>query len=129
MKQDLNSYIPTRQELLIMKVIWERGSATVRDVCNVISRKKSTAYTTTMTLMQILEKKGALTRKRTGRSYVYSPIFSRSQATRNQVKDLLVRFFDGNPDKLIETVRDSEFQSAGQIETAASMERTGYEAG
>jgi BlaI family penicillinase repressor len=111
MKKNLDSYILTRQELLIMKVIWERGSATVRDVCDEISQKKPTAYTTILTLMQILEKKGALLRKRSGRSYIYSPLFSRNQATRNQVNDLLTRFFDGNPEKLIQTVLEDNFKS------------------
>ena len=112
MKKDLDSYILTRKELLIMKVVWDRGSATVRDVCDVISKNKATAYTTILTLMQILEKKGALVRKRIGRSYLYSPVFSRRQATRNQVNDLLDRFFDGNPNKLIETVLEDEFQAS-----------------
>lgn len=108
-----------------MKVIWKRGSATVRDVCNVISQKKPTAYTTILTLMQILEKKGALIRKRIGRSYLYRPIFSRRQAIRNQVNDLLVRFFDGNPDKLIETVLENEFRTPKSIEATVSMEESG----
>lgn len=121
MKKDLDSYILTRQELFIMKVIWERGSATVRDVCDVISKKKPTAYTTILTLMQILEKKGALVRKRIGRSYLYRPLFSKRQATRNQVNDLLVRFFDGNPDKLIETILDYESRTSKPSETTESM--------
>jgi BlaI family penicillinase repressor len=107
MKKDLKSYILTRQELRIMKIIWERGEATVRDVYDILSARKSTAYTTVLTLMQILEKKGALDRRKTGRSYLYSPIFSRRQATRNQVNDLLDRFFDGNPNKLIETIQQT----------------------
>jgi len=127
MKKDLDSYIPTRQELLIMKVIWERGSATVRDVCDVISQKKATAYTTILTLMQILEKKGALARKRAGRSYIYSPLFSRHQANRNQVNDLLERFFDSNPNKLIETVLEYEFQQFEPVEAAIAIEKTGLE--
>jgi len=104
MKKDLDSYILTRQELLIMKVIWDRGSATVGEVCNILSQRKTTAYTTILTFMQILERKGVLERSRIGRSHQYSPIFSRRQATRNQVNDLLVRLFDSNPNKLIETV-------------------------
>lgn len=127
MKKDLDSYILTRQELLIMKVVWERGSATVRDVCDVISRKKVTAYTTILTLMQILEKKGALVRKRVGRSFLYSPLFSRRQATRNQVNDLLARFFDGNPNKLIETVLENEFQTSEPVGATMAVEKTGLE--
>ncbi len=129
MKKDLDSYILTRQELFIMKVIWERGSATVRDVCDVISKKKPTAYTTILTLMQILEKKGALVRKRIGRSYLYRPLFSKRQATRNQVNDLLVRFFDGNPDKLIETILDYESRTSKPFETMVSMKESSYKNG
>ena len=112
MKKDLDSYLLTREELRIMKIIWERENATVREVCDIISRKKKTAYTTTLTLMQILERKGALVRKRIGRSYLYSPVISRKQATRNQVNDLLTRFFDGSPNKLIETVSKYDFNAS-----------------
>jgi len=110
MKKDLDSYIPTREELRIMKIIWKLGRATVRDVCDAICREKNTAYTTVLTHMQILGRKGALSRKKVGRSYLYTPIFSKKQATRNQIKDLLYRFFDDNPSHLIKTVLESEFE-------------------
>ena len=107
MKKDLNSMLLTRQELQIMRVVWERSEATVRDVCEVISRKKKTAYTTILTLMGILEAKGALTHVRSGRAYVYRPILSRDQATSNQVNDVIERFFDGDADRLVDHVRES----------------------
>jgi BlaI family penicillinase repressor len=107
MKKDLNSMLLTRQELQIMRVVWERSEATVRDVCEVISRKKKTAYTTILTLMGILEAKGALTHVRSGRAYVYRPILSRDQATSNQVNDMIERFFDGDADRLVDYVREN----------------------
>ncbi len=112
MKRDLNSLILTRQELQIMKVVWERGSATVREVCQVIARQKPTAYTTILTLMGILEEKGALAHVRSGRAYVYSPLLSCGQATHNQVHDLVTRLFDGKPEKLIENVLENEMGSS-----------------
>jgi predicted transcriptional regulator len=108
MKKDLDSIILTRQELQIMKVVWRLGSATVREVCEQISQRKKTAYTTVLTLMGILEEKGALIHRRTGRAFSYRPLISREQATRNQIRDLIERFFDGCPDKLIDAVRESE---------------------
>ena len=108
MKRELNSIILTRQELQIMKVVWELGSATVRDVCSVFSRRKPTAYTTVLTLMGILEEKGVLVHQRCGRAYSYKPLLTREQATRNQVRDLVSRFFDGKPEKLIETILETE---------------------
>ncbi len=108
MKKELDSIILTRQELQIMKVVWEHGAATVKEVCDVISQKKATAYTTILTLMGILEDKGALTHIRSGRAYIYRPLLSRHQATKNQIRDLITRFFDGKPEKLVENILDNE---------------------
>jgi len=104
MKRHLESIILTRQELQIMKVVWERDAATVKEVCEVMSRKKPTAYTTVLTLMGILEQKGALNHVRVGRAYLYKPVLSREQAVKNQIRDLITRFFDGKVENLIESV-------------------------
>jgi BlaI family transcriptional regulator, penicillinase repressor len=114
MKKDLDSIILTRQELLIMKAIWDRGTASVKDVCDSLSRRKATAYTTVLTLMGILEGKGALAHTRSGRAYIYHPLLTREQATRNHVQDILNRFFDGDPTKLIRNVLENEVRSPEQ---------------
>jgi BlaI family transcriptional regulator, penicillinase repressor len=115
MKKDLECIILTRQELQIMKVIWELGLATVKDVCESMSKRKAVAYTTILTLMGILEDKGALVHSRSGRAYVYKPLLTRQQATRNQVHDVLTRFFDGNAEKLIASVLESEAKAPEQL--------------
>jgi BlaI family penicillinase repressor len=115
MKKDLDSIILTRQELRIMKVIWARGMATVKDVCDVMSQKRTIAYTTVLTLMGILEEKGALVHTRSGRAYVYRPLLTRQQATRNQVQDILARFFDGSAEKLIANVLENEIKRPEQL--------------
>ena len=115
MKKDLDSIILTRQELQIMKVVWDRREATVKEVWSVITLKKPTAYTTILTLMGILEDKGALDHLRVGRAYVYRPLLSQEQATRNQVEDLIRRFFDGKPEKLIETLVNTHVTEPEQI--------------
>ena len=121
MKKDLNSIILTRQELQIMKAVWERGAATVRDVCGSMSQNKTTAYTTVLTLMGILEEKGALAHTKSGRAYIYKPLLSRQQATQNQVHDVLNRFFDGNPEKLIENLLENEIKAHEQSGTVRSL--------
>jgi len=108
MRKDLEAIILTRQELEIMKVVWDRGAATVKEVCESMSKRKATAYTTILTLMGILEEKGVLVHTKSGRAYIYRPILSRRQATRNQVQDILIRFFDGHPEKLIENLLEEE---------------------
>jgi len=115
MKRDLNSVLLTRQELQIMKVVWEMGSATVKEVCNTLSRQKKTAYTTILTLMGILEDKGVLIHTRSGRAYTYHPLLSREQATKNQIRDVLCRFFDGKTEKLIEMLQELEPPNGEQV--------------
>jgi BlaI family penicillinase repressor len=115
MKKDLGSIILTRQELQIMKVVWELGAATVKEVCNVLSQKRRTAYTTVLTLMGILEEKGVLIHQRSGRAYCYRPLLSREQATRNQVQDVIARFFDGSAEQLIATLLKSDMIKPNQL--------------
>ncbi len=115
MKKDLNAIILTRQELEIMKVVWDRGAATVKEVCEQLCLKKPTAYTTVLTLMGILEDKGVLAHTRLGRAYIFRPLLSRQQATSNQVRDILTRFFEGKPEKLIANVLEHQVEAQDQI--------------
>ena len=110
MKKDLDTYTLTKQELLIMKIIWERGRTTVKDVYETLSRREPKAYTTILTLMKILERKGVLSRKRKGHCHLYHPILSRRQATRNQINELLDQYFEGNLNLLIDNVLRTELQ-------------------
>jgi BlaI family transcriptional regulator, penicillinase repressor len=121
MKRDLDSIILTRQELQIMKVVWEMGVATVKDVCDVMSQAKPVAYTTILTLMGILEEKGALVHTRSGRAFLYNPLLSRQQATRNQVRDVVNRFFDGSSEKLIEDILENEVLDPDQLGNVRSL--------
>jgi BlaI family transcriptional regulator, penicillinase repressor len=112
---DLDSILLTRRELQIMKVIWDEGTVTVKKVCQILSRRKTIAYTTVLTFMNILERKGAVSHTRSGRAFLYRPILSRPQATRNHVHDAIERFFDGCPEKLLADVLNNEFVSPEQL--------------
>jgi predicted transcriptional regulator len=121
MKKELDSIILTRQELQIMKVVWELGNATVKEVCDTMSQKKPVAYTTILTLMGILEEKGALNHTRAGRAFVYRPVLSRQQATRNQVRDVINRFFGGRPDALVEDILENETIAADKMDAVKNL--------
>jgi BlaI family transcriptional regulator, penicillinase repressor len=112
---DLDSILLTRRELQIMRVIWDEGTVTVKEVCQILSRHKAMAYTTVLTFMNILERKGALSHTRSGRAFLYRPILSRPQATRNHVRDAIERFFDGCPEKLLAHVLKNEVASPNQL--------------
>ncbi|HSN85766.1 MAG TPA: BlaI/MecI/CopY family transcriptional regulator [Thermoanaerobaculia bacterium] len=91
----------TEQELEIMKVVWERKASTVREVYEVLRERKTVAYTTVMTMMNILESKGHLVKRPEGRAFVYEPSQARTQVVSGMVQDFVDRVFDGAAQPLI----------------------------
>jgi predicted transcriptional regulator len=85
----------TDHELQIMKVIWERGKVTVRDVYEELLKHRKIAYTTVMTVMGVLEQKGRLKKSLSGRAYVYSPAQPQSEVVGGMVRDFVGRVFNG----------------------------------
>ena len=95
-----------RLDLEVMKVIWERGQATVSDVLDTINRKL--AYTTVATTMKHLERKGFLTYKVDGRTFVYQPLIWETEVSQSMLSDLLERFFDNSAERLVNTLLETE---------------------
>ena len=91
----------TPQELAIMKVVWRKDEATVRDVCDALNTERTVAYTTVMTMMRILEAKGYLTKATQEKAHVYRPTKPRQQVIGGMVRDFLDRVFDGASDALL----------------------------
>ena len=91
----------TPQELAIMKVVWSRDKATVRDVYEALREKRTIAYTTVMTMMRILEEKGYLKKTLVDRAHVYKPAQRRQQVIGAMVRDYLDRVFDGASESLL----------------------------
>jgi len=98
----------TKQELRIMKIVWDMGEATVQDVQSALARKQNLAYTTVMTMMKILEEKGFLTHEVEGRAYVYRPTVPREHVERTMVGDLVDRLFDGAAERLVLNLLDDD---------------------
>jgi BlaI family penicillinase repressor len=91
----------TDQELEIMKVVWDLGTATVRDVYEALLERRKVAYTTVMTMMKILENKGYLNRKQVDRAYVYRPAQPKNRVIRAMVRDFVNRVFNGSAEPLL----------------------------
>jgi BlaI family transcriptional regulator, penicillinase repressor len=89
------------QELAVMKVIWRKRRATVRDVYETLRAGRALAYTTVMTTMNILETKGFLEKHREDRAFRYTPTRSRQQVVGAMVKDFVNRVFDGAAQPLL----------------------------
>ena len=92
---------PTDAELAILRVLWERGPSTVRQVLEVLERERPTGYTTALKMLQIMADKGLVLRDETERTHVYRTRSTEQQTQRQLVRDLLDRAFDGSSAKLV----------------------------
>ena len=94
--------IPTDRELEALKVLWEQGEATVRDLWGVLSRSdRDLAYTTVLSLMQVMEQKGLVAHRADGKAYVYFPKVERQSVFRRLASGFLERVFDGAVDEYL----------------------------
>lgn len=92
---------PTDSELAILRVLWERGPSTVRQVHEALAETRDTGYTTTLKLMQIMADKGLVKRDETARTHVYAAAAGEAQTQRQLVKDLVDRAFGGSAAALV----------------------------
>jgi predicted transcriptional regulator len=93
--------VPTGLELEILKTIWARRHATVREVFADLAKQRQIAYTTVLTMMGILEQKGHLKKTAGPRAYVYTPTQPQSQVQGNMIKEFINRVFDGSAKPLL----------------------------
>jgi len=93
-----------RLELQIMSVVWNKGSATVHDVKEALTRGRKPAYSTILTMMRKLEAKGYLEHDVADRTFVYRATISREQARHSMLGDLLERVFEGSPSLLVSSL-------------------------
>jgi BlaI family transcriptional regulator, penicillinase repressor len=92
---------PTDAELAILRVLWDRGPSTVRQVHEVLGRERAAAYTTALKLLQIMTEKGLVERDERDRSHVYRARLTEEQTQRQLVRDLVDRAFGGSATKLV----------------------------
>jgi BlaI family transcriptional regulator, penicillinase repressor len=109
----------TPQELEIMKVVWSRGHATVRDVYEALLAERKIAYTTVMTMMNVLEKKGHLRKKAEGRSFLYRPTRPQRQVVGSMVREFVQRVFGGSAAPLLAQLVEDERLTADELDALA----------
>ena len=106
---------PTERELGILRVLWERGPSTVREVNAVMNEDRATAYTTTLKFMQIMAEKGLVVRDESDRTHVYSAAVTQEQTQKELVGDLLDKVFGGSAEKLVMRALSAKQVSARQM--------------
>ena len=104
-----------------MKIIWERETATVRDVYEALLEHRKVAYTTVMTMMKILEEKKYLKKSQAERAYVYRPAQPKVQVIRAMVKDFVNRVFNGSAEPLLVHLVEEHHLSKEDLEEIARL--------
>ena len=91
----------TPQELALMKIVWRRRTATVRDVYEELRASRRVAYTTVMTMMNVLETKGYVTKEKSARAFRYRATQAEQTVVMSMVREFVNRVFDGTARPLL----------------------------
>jgi predicted transcriptional regulator len=106
---------PTDAELAILRILWDRGPSTVRQVHEILGRERQAAYTTALKLLQIMTEKGLVERDERDRTHIYRPRLSEETTQRQLVRDLLDRAFGGSSSKLVMQALATKRASAEEL--------------
>jgi BlaI family penicillinase repressor len=106
---------PTDAELAILRVLWQRGESTVRQVHDVLSQEREMGYTTVLKLMQIMTEKGLVERDESERTHVYQTRLTQEQTQQQLVGDLLNKAFGGSASQLVLQALSAKPASAEEL--------------
>ncbi|MCL4846166.1 MAG: BlaI/MecI/CopY family transcriptional regulator [Acidobacteria bacterium] len=115
------STVFTDGELRIMRVLWERGRATVAEVVDAIVLPRKPAYNTVLTMLGILEEKGYVRHEKAGRAFAYVPLVDRAEARQTALSSLLQRFFDNSPELLVANLIERGTIGRAELDKARAL--------
>ncbi len=107
---------PTEAELSILRVLWEKGPGSVREIQRILNETRPTGYTTVLKLIQIMTEKGLVQRDESVRPQIYRARHSQEQTQRQLVRDLLQRAFGGSVKTLVLQALSTKKSSAAELE-------------
>ena len=106
----------TEAELRIMNVLWDKGSCSVQQVLDGLSKKPALAYNSVLTTIRILEKKGYVRHVKDGRAHIYMPMVGQHEATRFEIRHLVSRFFRNSHEQLLMNILEDQTINEEEIE-------------
>jgi BlaI family penicillinase repressor len=118
----MGEFVPSDRELQALKVLWRRGRASVREVCDAINEAgEALAYTTVLSLLQVMEQKGLVGHERVGKAYAYFPNVERNRTFRKLAAGFLDKVFDGAVGEYLIHALQSRNISADELDELERM--------
>jgi predicted transcriptional regulator len=115
--------LPPPLEMMCLNALWEIGEGNVEDVRKVVSQARPLAYTTVLTLLDRLARRGAVSRRKEGRGFRYHPTVERDRLRRMALKQFLLYHFDGSASKLRIFLEQPVLEQPADISDDAEAER------
>lgn len=112
---------PTQRELDILKVLWDRGEATVREVYEQLRDRLPIVQNTVQALLRTMEEKGLVKHRLQGRTFIYWPAYQRQQTARHLAVQLLERAFGGAVDQLVQSVLEARQPTRQELEKLEAL--------
>lgn len=112
---------PTKLELTILRVLWEKGPGSVREIQARLSESKETGYTTALKMLQIMTEKGLVERDETVRPQIYRAKFSQQKTQRQLLQDLIQRAFGGSVKALVMQAVSTKKSSPEDLEAIEKL--------
>jgi BlaI family penicillinase repressor len=112
---------PTDAELAILRVLWEHGACTVRQVHEALSRERPAAYTTALKMLQIMTEKGLVERDETVRPQIYRPRYSQDRTQKQLLRDFIQRAYGGSVKALVMHALATRKSSAKDLEAIEKL--------
>ena len=110
------SDVLTEAEQRVMRVLWEKGEASVREVTDALGHSYPVAYNTVLTLLRILTDKDYVVPRQDGRAFIYKPTVSRAEARSRALRKVVSTFFEGSPTELAQHLIRTETLSSEELQ-------------
>ena len=111
----------TELQIAILRVLWDRGQATVAEICEGLKPERGLALTTVATLLSRLEKRGVVSHEPRARQFVYQALVTEADVRHSMVRELTEQLFDGNVTALLTHLLSEREISAGDLERVKAM--------
>jgi BlaI family transcriptional regulator, penicillinase repressor len=114
---------PTERELEILKVLWELGEASVREVYEALAAQRPVVQNTVQAFLRTMEEKGLVTHRADGRTFIYQPVFQRHETEQRLVSSVLQKVFDGAVDQMVQSALSLKKPSAEELNRLEALIR------